>query len=70
MHDSFSYIDVQILIWKKREDKILLWRKITRALKELYEPYSNVNNTKENKSEITHKGFNLDTKDCENRPNP
>ena len=28
----------------KREDKIVLWRKITRALKDLYTPNKNVNN--------------------------
>ena len=30
----------------KREDKIVLWRKITRALKDLYEPKSSVNKNK------------------------
>ena len=34
----------------KREDKIVVWRKITRVLKNVYDPNSNITNMKENKS--------------------
>ena len=54
---------------EKREDKIVLWRKITRALKDIYEPKSIVNKNKKNKTDKTV-NQNKDTKDCENTPNP
>ena len=36
----------------KGDDKIVLWRKITRALKKIYEPKSIVNKNKNNKKGI------------------
>ena len=54
----------------KRQDKIVLWRKITRTLKEIYEPNSNVNNKKANKNTNSKIGSIIDTMDCENKPNP
>ena len=52
-----------------REDKIVLWRKINRALKEIYEPKNNVNKTV---IDIIDKTINpnKDTKDFESTPNP
>ena len=54
----------------KRDDKIVLWRKIMRAVKEIYEPNINVNNKKDNKKTDSNINTSLDTKDCENTPNP
>ena len=56
---------------KKRDDKRVLWRKITRALKEIYEPKINVKNNEINKKEEDTTVYHtLDTKDFENIPNP
>ena len=41
-----------------------------RALKEIYEPNSNVYNKRDNKKTDTNINPSLDTKDCENTPNP
>ena len=51
----------------KRDNKIVLWRKIISDLKEIYEPKSNVINKKINKQTVNH---TLGTKDCLNTPNP
>ena len=52
-----------------REDKIVLWRKITRNLKEIWEPKTNVNKLV---VDIIDKTINpnKDTKDCESTLNP
>ena len=43
---------------EKQEDKIVLWRKITKALTDLYDPYQNVKNADENRSTSTQNEFN------------
>ena len=56
---------------KIREDKIVLWRKITMAIKkDMNQIDSNVNSKKDNKSKSTHNELKLDTKDCETIQNP
>ena len=52
-----------------REDKIVLWRKITRALKEIYEPTNIVDKTVINIMDKTINP-NKDTNDCLSTPNP
>ena len=43
----------------KLNDKIVLWRKITRALKDLYTPKIKVNNADENKSNSKQNEYNM-----------
>ena len=52
-----------------RDDKIVLWRKITRALNEIYEHKTNVNKLVVN---IIDKTINPNKgkQDCESTPNP
>ena len=53
-----------------REDKIVLWRKITRALKDIYEPKKKVvNKNIPNKIDSNIK-LNTGTIDCESTLNP
>ena len=47
-----------------------IWRKITRALKEIYDPNSNVNNEKANKDTNSQIDSIIDTIDCETIPTP
>ena len=54
----------------KRNDKIVLWREITRALKDLYTLNKNVNNADEIKSNSTQNKFNSKVWESENKLNP
>ena len=63
-------VQIQNFDLGKRDEKIVLWWKITRALKETYEPKNYVNNRMDNKKTDSIINHILETKDCENTPNP
>ena len=62
--DRRKNLDLEI-----RDDKIVLWRKITRALKDIYEPKKDVNKLISNSIDKTINP-NKGTKDCGSTPNP
>ena len=53
-----------------REDKIVLWRKITRALKDIYDNNKDVVNKNTPNQVISTDNLEIDTVDCESTPNP
>ena len=55
---------------EKRKENTVLWRKITSALKDVYDPNKNVNNADQNKSNITQNELNLKLRESENKLNP
>ena len=53
-----------------REDKIVLWRKITRALKDIYDPKKDVVNKYIPNQTLNTTDLIANTIDCESTPNP
>ena len=53
-----------------REDKIVLWRKITRALKDIYDNNKDVVNKNTPNRVLSTDNLEIDTVDCESTPNP
>ena len=53
-----------------REDKIVLWRRITRALKDIYENNKDVVNKDTPNRVLSTDNLEIDTVDCESTPNP
>ena len=58
------------LVLNIREDKIVLWRKITRALKDIYDPKKDVVNENTPNHIPSTTDLIIDTVDCESTPNP
>ena len=52
------------------EDKIMLWRRITRALKDIYDPKKDVVNKNTPNHVLSTTDLVIDTVDCESKPNP
>ena len=53
-----------------REDKIVLWRKITRALKDIYDNNKDVVNKNTFNRVLSTDNLEIDTVDCESTLNP